>query len=119
MLNKRLKHIRRKKRITFTLKSRANNRIRLYFYSSNKYIYSQVIDDDKNHTLTSIATHSPIFRGLNNMGNIEAAKNLGQKVARFLLERNIKNIYFDRGGFKYHGKAKAFAESVRENGLNF
>ena len=86
------------------------------YSSSNKYIYSQVIDESKKITVTSLATYGKEFKKKN---NIEASALLGQKVAKLLLERNITDVYFDRGKRKYHGKAKAFAESARKNGLNF
>lgn len=90
--------------------------MRLSFYTSNKYIYGQVIDESKKITITSLCTSSKVFKSKN---NIEASSLLGEMLAKLLLEKSIKDVYFDRGKRKYHGKAKAFAESARKNGLNF
>lgn len=121
MLNKRLKYIRRKTRTRFKLKKNSilNNRIRLSFYTSNKYLYSQIVDDKSKLTLSSMATCSQIFKHLKNKNNIEAACLLGEKVATLLLEKKIDSIYFDRGACQYHGRAKAFVQKVRKKGFNF
>lgn len=119
MLTKKSNHIRRKKRIRFRIKGNSSNRLRLCFYTSSKYIYTQVIDDNKNITLTTLATHSKDFKDLRSKNNIEAAKILGAKVGELLLENKHQDVFFDRCGCKYHGKAKAFAESARKTGLNF
>jgi large subunit ribosomal protein L18 len=119
MLSKRLRHIRRKERTRYKLKPSNLDRLRLCFYTSNKYIYSQVIDENKRITITSLATYNEDFKDFKNKNNIKAAELLGEKFAKLLLDRKIKDVYFDRGKLKYHGKAKAFAESARKNGLNF
>ncbi|WP_236869703.1 50S ribosomal protein L18 [Candidatus Bandiella numerosa] len=119
MLSKKLKHIRRKERTRFKLKSGNLDRLRLCFYTSNKYIYGQVIDESKRMTITSLATYDKDFKDFKNKNNIKAAELLGEKFAKMLLDRKIKDVYFDRGRLKYHGKAKAFADSARKNGLNF
>ena len=120
MLDKRLKKVRRKERVRYKLKKNGPvDRVRLCFYTSNQYIYGQIIDDNKKVTITSFATYSKDFKDLKNKNNIKAAKMLGEKVAKALMRRDIKDVYFDRGMRIYHGKAKAFAESARENGLNF
>ena len=118
MLDKRLKKIRRKERTRYKLKKNSD-RIRLCFYTSNQYIYGQIIDGNKRVTITSFSTYNADFKDLKNKNNIEAATVLGKKVAKALIKRGIKDVYFDRGARIYHGKAKAFAESARENGLNF
>ena len=119
MLSKRLKYNRRKDRTRFKIKKTKSNRFRLCFYKSNKYIYGQIVDEDKKVTITSLATHCKDFKGLKNKNNIKAAELLGEKIAKLLVDKNMKDVYFDRGGLQYHGKAKAFAESARKNGLNF
>jgi len=121
MLSKRLKYIRRKTRTRFKLKNNNiyNNRIRLSFNSSNKYLYSQIIDDNRNLTLYSMTTHSKHFKDLKNKNNIKAASMLGDAMANCLLEKKIASICFDRGAYQYHGKARAFAENVRKKGFNF
>ena len=119
MLSKRLKHNRRKERTRFKIKRTKSNRLRLCFYTSNKYIYGQIVDEDKKATITSLATYCKDFKELKNKNNTKAAELLGEKMAKLLVDKNIRDVYFDRGGRKYHGKAKAFAESARKNGLNF
>lgn len=119
MLSKKLTHIRRKERTRYKLKSCNVDRLRLCFYTSNKYIYSQIIDEQKKLTITSLATYCSDFKDFKNKNNIKAAEALGEKFAIMLLDKNITDVYFDRGKLKYHGKAKAFADSARKNGLNF
>lgn len=87
MLSKKLRHIRRKQRTRYKLKSNSVDRFRLCFYVSNKYIYSQIIDDSKNITVTSLATYSKIFKDLKCKNNIEAATSLGKEFANLLLEK--------------------------------
>ena len=120
MLDKKLKKIRRKERVRYKLKKHSSvDRVRLCFYTSNQYVYGQIIDDNKKVTITSFSTYSKDFKDLKNKNNIKAATMLGEKVAKALVKKGIKDVYFDRGIRIYHGKAKAFAESARENGLNF
>ena len=92
--------------------------MRLCFYTSNRYVYGQIIDN-KGMTVTSFATYGEDFKDLKSKSNIRAATMLGEKVAKALIKIGIKDVYFDRGQRIYHGKAKAFAESARKNGLNF
>jgi len=119
MISKKAKYNRRKERTRYKIRQNGSDRVRLSFYTSNKYIYAQVVDEEKKQTITSLTTYSKIFSHLTNKRNVDAAKALGKEIAGVLLEMNLKNVYFDRGGRKYHGKTKAFAEVARENGLNF
>ncbi len=83
-------------------------------------IYAQVIDDEKGHTLVSVSTLMPdIKKTLKSGGNIAAAKVVGKKLAEEAVKKNIKFVAFDRGGFPYHGRIKALADSAREGGLKF
>lgn len=90
---------------------------RLNVYRSNKNIYAQIIDDTQGVTLVSASTMDKGFENLN--GNVEAAKTIGETIAKKAAEKNIKNVVFDRGGYLYHGRVKALAEAARENGLEF
>jgi large subunit ribosomal protein L18 len=85
-------------------------------FRSNKHIYAQVIDDVKGVTLTSASSSEKDF-GLG--GNIEAARKIGEAVAKRALEKGIKSVVFDRGGYLYHGRIQALAEAAREAGLEF
>lgn len=89
---------------------------RLCVFRSNKHIEAQIIDDVKQTTLVSI---SSVSLKLKNGGNKEAAKQVGIEVAKKALEKKIKNVVFDRGGYIYHGRVKELAEGAREAGLKF
>ena len=96
-------------------------RPRLSVYRSLRHLYAQIIDDTKGVTLVSVSTLSADIRSkLNGLkGKTEASKLVGQVTADKALEKNIKEIVFDRGGFLYHGRIKALAEGAREGGLKF
>jgi large subunit ribosomal protein L18 len=96
------------------------DRPRLSVYKSLNYIYAQIIDDEKGITLVSASTNEPSFRrDKKSLKNKNAAKLLGRVVAERAKEKSIKKVVFDRGGFKYHGVIKEFAEIVRNGGLEF
>jgi large subunit ribosomal protein L18 len=92
---------------------------RLCISRSNKNFYAQIIDDIKGHTLVAMSSLSKDFPEMKNSGNIEAAKVLGKLVAESAVNKGIKKVVFDRNGYLYHGKIKAFADAARENGLEF
>lgn len=89
---------------------------RLNVFRSSKHISVQIIDDVNGKTLVSA---SSLEMKLANGGNIEAAVTVGAEAAKRALALNIKNVKFDRGGYLYHGRIKALADSARENGLEF
>ena len=89
---------------------------RLSVYRSLNNIYAQVIDDTTGKTLLSC---SSLELKLENGGNIEAAKKVGEAIAKKCLENNIESIRFDRGGYVYHGRVQALADAAREAGLKF
>lgn len=92
-------------------------RPRLCVFRSLSHIYAQVIDDVNSKTLVSASTLDKALEGYG--GNIEAAKAVGKLVAERALEAGIKTVVFDRGGYVYHGRVAALAESAREAGLEF
>ncbi len=93
---------------------------RLAVYRSTKHIYAQVIDDVKHVTLASASSNDKDLRAkLSHGGNIEAAKVVGEAVAKKALKAGIKGVVFDRGGFLYHGRIQALADAAREAGLEF
>ncbi|MGQ9630326.1 MAG: 50S ribosomal protein L18 [bacterium] len=94
-------------------------RPRLCIFRSLNHIYAQIIDDVNGHTLASASTLVPEARGLRSGGNIEAAKFVGGLIAKRALEKNIRKVVFDRGGYLYHGRVRALAEAAREGGLEF
>lgn len=105
------RHIRVRNKVSGT-----PERPRLSVYRSNGNIYAQIIDDVKGNTLVS--TSSLILK-LENGGNIEAAQKVGAEIAKLALDKDIKAVVFDRGGYLYHGRIKALADSAREAGLEF
>lgn len=108
--------IKRHLRIRNHIKGTAE-RPRLNVYRSLSNIYAQIIDDVKGVTLVSASTQEKGNKRYG--GNIEAAKSVGEAVAKRALEKGITNVVFDRGGYVYHGRVKALAEAAREAGLKF
>ena len=95
-------------------------RPRLAVFRSNNHVYAQVIDDVNGTTLVSASTlEKDIKAELKNTDDIAAASKIGDVVAKRALEKGIKTVVFDRGGYIYHGKVKALADAARENGLTF
>lgn len=90
---------------------------RLAVTKSNKNIIAQIIDDAKGTTLVYVSTLDKDIK--TKKANVEAAKEVGTAIAKKAIEKNIKDVVFDRGGFIYHGVVKALAEAAREAGLNF
>ncbi|KAA9018667.1 50S ribosomal protein L18 [Niallia endozanthoxylica] len=93
-------------------------RPRLNVYRSNKHIYAQLIDDVNGVTLASASTLDKEV-SVESASNIDAAVKIGELVAKRAVEKGIKSIVFDRGGYLYHGRVKALADAARENGLEF
>jgi large subunit ribosomal protein L18 len=96
--------------------SGTTERPRLNVYRSLNHIYAQVIDDQKGETLVSAST---LALKLKTGGNVASAKEIGKAIAEKAVEKGIKKVVFDRGGFLYHGRIKAVAEAAREAGLEF
>ncbi|WP_416197355.1 MAG: 50S ribosomal protein L18 [Sporanaerobacter sp.] len=95
-------------------------RPRLNVYRSSSHIYAQVIDDTIGHTIVSASTLDKELKGkLESTSNKEAAKAVGELVAKRALEKGIEEVVFDRGGYIYHGRVKELAEAAREAGLKF
>ena len=95
-------------------------RPRLAVFRSNNHVYAQVIDDVAGKTIVSASTlEKDIKAELKNTDDIEAATKIGNVVAKRALDKGIKAVVFDRGGYIYHGKVKALADAAREAGLEF
>ena len=95
-------------------------RPRLSVFRSAKHITAQIIDDVSNTTLVHASTNvKDVSDGLKYTGNVDAAKAVGEVIAKKALEKNIKQVVFDRNGFLYHGRIKALADAAREAGLSF
>ncbi|OHX46497.1 50S ribosomal protein L18 [Cytobacillus oceanisediminis] len=93
-------------------------RPRLNVYRSNKHIYAQLIDDVNGVTVASASTQDKEVN-LDATGNVDAAVKVGELVAKRAVEKGVKAVVFDRGGYLYHGRVKALADAARENGLEF
>ena len=95
-------------------------RPRLSVFRSLKYIYAQIIDDSVGNTLVSASNlDAGIKDGLKGKTKIGSAEAVGSVIAQRALDKGIKQVVFDRGGYKYHGRVKALAEAARKSGLEF
>ena len=106
-----------RKRIQYRIRKKISGtalKPRLSVYKSNKYIYCQIIDDVNGVTLASASS-----RTVDNGGNVESAKAVGQAIAEKAKSQNLSQVVFDRGGVIYHGRVKALADAAREAGLQF
>ena len=119
MIKKKSSNIARMKRHQRVRKniSGTAERPRLSVYRSLNHIYAQIIDDTKGTTLVSASSLDKDFEGYG--GNIDGAKTVGNLVAKKALEKGIKAVVFDRGGYIYHGRVAALADGAREGGLEF
>ena len=89
---------------------------RVSIFRSNKHLYAQIISPDSK-VLASVSSLDKEFRDKLNGNNIESANILGENLAKKALDIGIKKLSYDRSGFKYHGKVKAFADAIRNNGI--
>ena len=95
-------------------------RPRLNVFRSLQHIYAQVIDDDLGDTLVAASTVDPELRGqIDGLNKSQQAARVGKLVAQRAIERGLKQVVFDRGGYPYHGRIKALADGAREGGLEF
>ena len=92
-------------------------RPRLSVFRSGKHIYAQVIDDTQAVTLASASTNEKEAKGKGY--NVEAASDVGKKIAERSIAKGVKQVMFDRGGYIYHGRIKALADAARASGLEF
>lgn len=109
------RHMRVRKHVSGTAE-----RPRLCVFRSSSNIYAQIIDDTAAKTLVSASSlDKEIKANLKNGGNKEAAKEVGMQIAKRALEKGIKQVVFDRGGYIYHGRVAELAAGAREGGLDF
>nr|WP_220184953.1 MULTISPECIES: 50S ribosomal protein L18 [unclassified Thermoactinomyces] len=95
-------------------------RPRLNVFRSSKNIYAQLIDDTIGHTVASASTlDAELKEKFSNGGTVDAARAVGELIAKRAVEKGFKSVVFDRGGYLYHGRVKALAEGAREGGLDF
>jgi large subunit ribosomal protein L18 len=109
------RHLRVRKKISGT-----KARPRLSVFRSSKHIYAQLIDDVSGTTLISASTLDKELAGqISNGGNVEAARKVGELIAKRSKEKGYEAVVFDRGGYLYHGRIQALADAAREAGLQF
>jgi len=113
---KKIRRVRRKKHVR-KLITGVGERPRMTVYKSGRYLYVQVIDDEKAHTLVSASNLEKDLRKVKS--DIAGAKQLGQVVAGRLKEKKISSVVFDRNGYAYHGVVKSIAEGARKAGIKF
>jgi len=101
-------------------KKKQDKRFRLAVFRSQKYIYAQIIDDEKGFTLVSCQEKDLDKKDRQeNLKNVEKAALVGARLAKKALKSGIKKVRFDRRSYKYHGRVKALAEAARKGGLDF
>ena len=97
----------------------SKERFRLSVSRSAKNISAQIIDDDKNITILSSSSKEKSIKILNKKNKTELSQVVAENLAKKAIEKKITKIYFDRGLYKYHGRVKIFADTLRKNGLKF
>ena len=115
--NRIVRHLRLRKRVKGT-----GERPRLSLHPSVKHLEAQLVDDFEQKTLLGISTKSKEFKkmiGKDVASNVKAATTFGEWVAERAKQKGIQKVVFDRGGFLYHGRIKAFADAARSKGLQF
>ena len=111
------KYYRRKKRVGSKIKG-TSDRPRLSVYRSNTALYTQVIDDTKAKTLFGMSTKA-LGKIKTGKGKVEEANLFGEEFAKKAKAKKISKVVFDRSGYRYHGRVKAFAEGARKGGMKF
>jgi len=111
---------RKKFRVSNKVKKVASNdRYRLSISRSSKNIFAQIIDDNKSLTLISASSIEKDIKASDKVNKTELSKIVAERLAKKAQEKKIKKIFFDRGIYKYHGRVKVFAETLRKNGMEF
>ena len=111
--------IRKKFRVTNKVKRFASkDRFRLSISRSTKNISAQIIDDRIRKTIVSASSNEKVMKS-NKLNKTKMSIAIGEILAKRAAEKKISKVFFDRGGYKYHGRIKALADSLRKNGLNF
>ena len=112
------RRVRRTFRVRNRIKASRTLRPRLSVFRSNRHMYAQIIDDEAGRTLVSASTvEKELFGAGKFAGNKDAAIKVGQALAARAIERGIKQVVFDRGPYKYHGRVQVLADAVRQGGV--
>jgi len=110
---------RRKQRIRTAIRKNAGGRVRLSVFRSGQHIYAQLIDDKQGKTLASASTLDKELKSKGKCSTVEAAKSVGEAIAKKAKDAKVTEVVFDRGGYLFHGRVKALADAAREAGLSF
>jgi large subunit ribosomal protein L18 len=112
--SRKKRHLRVRKHVIGT-----TDRPRLNVFRSSKHMYAQIIDDTNGKTLASASTLDVELKEAGNGGNVEAARKVGELIAKRAKDQGVESVVFDRGGYLYHGRIQALADAAREGGLQF
>jgi len=112
LMGRKRRHLRIRKKVSGT-----EQRPRLCVFRSNRHIYAQMIDDTRHSVLFGIGSLND--KELSGKKKTEVAFEIGKKIGQTAIDKGIKEITFDRGGYRYHGRVKSLAEGVRKAGLKF
>ena len=96
-----------------------SERVVLTVFRSSKHTYAQLVENSTGKTLASVSTRNHSLVGESQTGNVDAAKKVGEAIAKIAKEKSIDEVVFNRNGFLFHGRVKAVAEGAREAGLQF
>jgi large subunit ribosomal protein L18 len=119
-LQKRIAVQRQRRRYRVRNQVRAAGRVRLSVFRSNKHMYAQIIDDARGETLVAASTaETGLLDDGSGGGNAAAAASVGRAIAERALQKGIKEVAFDRGAYRFHGRVAALAEAARAAGLEF
>ncbi len=120
MLSSRELFERRRRRVRYGLRRAGGDRPRLSVFRSNRYIYAQIVDDREGRTLVAASSLERDLREADTgTCNRQAAQAVGARLAERAVAKGVKEVVFDRGGYRYHGRVKALADAAREGGLSF
>ena len=119
MANRKQLFDRRRRRVRFHIAKVSGGRPRLSVFRSGKHIYAQLIDDAAQQTIAAASSVEGVKSGVPKTYNVAAAAAVGKLIAQRAVEKGVKQVVFDRGGYLYHGRVKALADAAREGGLEF
>jgi len=119
MANRKDLFERRRRRVRFHIAQVSGGRPRLSMFRSGQHIYAQLIDDGASQTIAAASSLENAKSGAKKTYNVAAAAEVGKLIAQRAIEKGVKQVVFDRGGYLYHGRVKALADAAREGGLEF
>ena len=119
MANRKDLFDRRRRRVRYHIAKVSGGRPRLSVFRSGKHIYAQLIDDGSKATIAAASSVENAKNGVAKTYNVAAAAAVGKLIAQRAIEKGVKQVVFDRGGYLYHGRVKALADAAREGGLEF